>query len=130
MNSYEFEIFGKIKGKARARTYFNRYMNKIITYTPADTVSYENWVKDSFINTYPIYTIIENAVKVKIECLFYKGKSKLLYPTKKPDTDNIAKIILDSLNNIAYKDDKQVIELIVEKKWAKYESVKVYIEEV
>lgn len=30
---------------------------------------------------------------------------------KKPDIDNIAKIILDSLNKIAYQDDSQVIDL-------------------
>ncbi|HHL2031183.1 RusA family crossover junction endodeoxyribonuclease [Clostridium perfringens] len=37
-------------------------------------------------------------------------------PTKKPDADNIAKIILDSLNGIAYKDDSQIIELMVVKR--------------
>ena len=36
-------------------------------------------------------------------------------PTKKPDCDNIAKAVLDSLNGIAYKDDKQVVFLTVEK---------------
>ena len=39
---------------------------------------------------------------------------------KKPDApDNIAKIICDALNNIAYGDDTQVIELTVVKKYAK-----------
>ena len=36
---------------------------------------------------------------------------------KKPDADNIAKIVLDSLNKIAYEDDKQVVELTVIKRW-------------
>lgn len=34
-------------------------------------------------------------------------------PQKKPDTDNIAKIVLDALNGLAYPDDKQVVELQV-----------------
>ena len=51
-------------------------------------------------------------------------------PTIKPDTDNIAKSILDSLNGIAYKDDKQVIRLIVEKWYADIPSVNVMIKEV
>ena len=34
---------------------------------------------------------------------------------EKPDTDNIAKSILDSLNKIAYLDDKQVVDLEVHK---------------
>ena len=32
----------------------------------------------------------------------FKGE---MLPTKKPDVDNIIKIILDSLNGLAYKDD-------------------------
>ena len=36
---------------------------------------------------------------------------------KKPDSDNVAKIVLDSLNKIAYDDDKQVVELTVLKRW-------------
>ena len=40
-----------------------------------------------------------------------------LRPTKKPDADNIAKIILDSLNGIAYDDDSQIVELTVIKEW-------------
>lgn len=53
-----------------------------------------------------------------------------IYPTIKPDTDNIAKSILDSLNGIAYKDDKQVTRLTVEKRYDEQPSVSVWISEV
>jgi Holliday junction resolvase RusA-like endonuclease len=53
-----------------------------------------------------------------------------IYPTIKPDTDNIAKSILDSLNGIAYKDDKQVVKLTVEKRYDEIPSVSVWISEV
>jgi len=53
-----------------------------------------------------------------------------IYPTIKPDTDNIAKSILDSLNGIAYKDDKQVVMLTVEKRYDEIPSVSVWISEV
>ena len=46
--------------------------------------------------------------------------------TKKPDCDNIAKIILDSLNKIAYHDDSQVVDLHVNKRYA--EMPYVYVE--
>ena len=36
-------------------------------------------------------------------------------PTKRPDADNIAKIILDSLNGIAWNDDASVTTLAVTK---------------
>lgn len=38
-------------------------------------------------------------------------------PESKPDCDNIAKAILDALNGIAYKDDSQVAELVVKKRF-------------
>lgn len=38
-------------------------------------------------------------------------------PEMKPDCDNVAKAILDALNGIAYKDDSQVTELIVKKRF-------------
>lgn len=53
-----------------------------------------------------------------------------ILPTVKPDTDNIAKSILDSLNGIAYLDDKQVVNLQVEKYYAETSSVSVRIEEI
>ena len=36
-------------------------------------------------------------------------------PTKKPDIDNIVKVVADALNGIAYADDKQIVSLVVEK---------------
>ena len=53
-----------------------------------------------------------------------------IYPTTKPDTDNIAKSILDSLNGIAYKDDKQIVSLKVDKYYTEIPSVSVWISEV
>lgn len=35
--------------------------------------------------------------------------------TTKPDVDNIAKLVMDGLNGVAYHDDKQVIQLHVSK---------------
>lgn len=39
-------------------------------------------------------------------------------PSKKPDCDNIIKIILDALNETAYTDDKQVIDVRCRKHYA------------
>lgn len=36
-------------------------------------------------------------------------------PQTKPDTDNISKIILDSLNKVAFDDDKQITDLHIHK---------------
>lgn len=53
-----------------------------------------------------------------------------IYPTKKPDADNIAKIVLDALNGVAYTDDTQVVNLSVQKRYGEVAEVKVEITEV
>ena len=53
-----------------------------------------------------------------------------ILPTKKPDLDNIAKIILDGLNKIAWEDDTQVIEMMVVKRYAEEPLVAVIVEEI
>ena len=51
-------------------------------------------------------------------------------PMLRPDTDNIAKIILDSLNKTAYLDDAQVVETHVRKKYSTEPCVIVTVEEI
>ena len=50
-------------------------------------------------------------------------------PTKKPDIDNIVKIILDALNKMAFKDDSQITKIQVEKLYAEEEKIKINLEE-
>ena len=49
-------------------------------------------------------------------------------PTKKPDIDNVIKIILDALNKMAFRDDSQITKLEIEKRYAEEEKVLVEIE--
>ena len=62
-----------------------------------------------------------------------KNKEKALkgeiMPNKKPDLDNIAKIILDGLNGVAYTDDKQVTSMEIEKVYSDEPCVVVCIAE-
>ena len=50
-------------------------------------------------------------------------------PTKKPDIDNIVKVILDSMNKFAFKDDIQITKLEVEKRYGIEEKICIKIEE-
>jgi Holliday junction resolvase RusA-like endonuclease len=65
---------------------------------------------------------LEGPVSIRIVCLFERPKShskkrrqRSEPKTTKPDSDNLAKAILDSLNEIAYNDDGQAYRLTVEK---------------
>lgn len=130
----DFEIPGKVQAKQRPR------FNGRFAYTPEKTLEYENWVKTCYSMKYPVMQLT-GPLKVTIITYFAipkstskkKAKQMLDYeilPTVKPDTDNIAKSILDSLNGIAYLDDKQVVNLQVEKYYAETSSVSVKIEEI
>lgn len=127
----EFCILGKPQGKARPK--FARRGKFVTTYTPDATINYEAWVKQSFINKYKDFTPLETPLKLELNAYFSKAKSnKMKLPMIKPDVDNIIKIIADSLNGIAYKDDKQIISVKASKVWADIdiEGVYVYIEEI
>ena len=127
-------VEGKIKGKARPRVFNGRAI------TPKDTVTYENWVRCCYKEQDGRY--IEGSVRANITAYYKIPKSYskkrvqairegLEYPQKKPDVDNIAKIILDSLNGIAYKDDAQVTELTVLKRYTEeMERVEIELEEI
>lgn len=133
----DFEIEGKPVGKGRPR--FKRMGNFVQTYTPEKTSEYEKLVRIRFQNAGGIIT--EKPVRVEIAAFFAPPKSarkrdkaemlaNRILPVKKPDCDNVAKIILDALNKIAYKDDAQVVELFVKKRYAAEAKVFVHIEEI
>lgn len=56
--------------------------------------------------------------------------ANILRPTKKPDWDNIGKAICDSLNELAYHDDKQIVEARVRKFYAEEARVEVTIRKI
>lgn len=133
---YEFEVPGKITGKGRPRV----NTTTAIAYTPAKTKEYEELVKQYFILKYRRINPLEGRIKVEIKAYFgvpkntsKKQKEEMLNqnisPIKKPDIDNIAKIILDSLNKLAFTDDNQITKLSMEKIYAEEEKVYIKIEE-
>ena len=91
-----------------------------------------------FLLKYPRYKPFEGRVQVEINALFEVPKStkkadkelmlsNQINPTKKPDIDNIVKIILDAMNGIAFKDDIQITKLNVEKTYSTQEKVQIKI---
>ncbi len=133
---YEFEVEGTIVGKQRPRV--NMYTGNV--YTPNKTKDYEEWIKQSFFIKYPKFDIITNRVKIEItaylkipKCTSKKMAEKMLddeiSPLKKPDIDNIAKVVLDAINNYVIKDDIQVSKMSVEKKYSENEKLIIKIEE-
>lgn len=135
-----FKIIGKPIGKGRPK--FSRRGNFIRTYTPEQTVNYENLVKLSWMQKMAesgeegklegkIHAYIHAYFKIPAS-VSKKKRAQMLYSgyDHKPDADNIAKSILDALNGIAYDDDAQVVSLTVEKTYGDEECVIVNLEEI
>jgi len=122
LNEINFIIPGEPKGKGRPK--FSRQGNFVRTYSPETTVNYENWVKICFQEAKQ--EMLAGELKAKIRCFYgipnsytkqkkYDAMRGVLRPTKKPDIDNICKIIFDSLNGLAYADDKDIVSCTIDK---------------
>lgn len=133
---YEFEVIGNIIGKQRPRV--NMYTGNV--YTPTNTKDYEEYIKQCFFLKYNKCEMILNRVNIDIIAYFKipsntkkVDKEKMIKgeisPTKKPDIDNIAKVVLDSINKYVIKDDSQVTKISVEKKYAEESKLYIKIEE-
>lgn len=122
-----FKVIGNPQGKQRPR--FNLKTKTI--YTPKDTVVYENNVRQAYIAAGGEMISKTKPIGIAIEARFIRARTnKKSAPTLKPDADNIAKIVMDALNGVAYKDDSQVVDICVYKTWAvgmdSYVKVEVY----
>lgn len=121
----KFTVFGEPKGKARPR-----FLRSGRAYTPRDTAEYEDYVRTCYKQAAGQMCLGDEAmIELSITAYFAipksTGKKKRaqmlsgeVLPAKKPDADNIAKIIADSLNKIAYHDDKQIVSLHVRKRYS------------
>ena len=116
-----FTVLGEPVGKARQR------VTRFGTYTPQATVLYENLIKTEyrrqcndhrFDDKQPLrmevraeYLIPASASKAK-RAAMAKGEIR---PMKKPDWDNVGKVVSDALNKLAYWDDTQIVDCTVQK---------------
>ena len=72
------------------------------------------------------YSIPKSTPKKNIEPML-AGKIR---PCKKPDIDNIIKIIFDALNGVAYKDDTQIFEVHAVERYGETARVEVELFEI
>ena len=135
----KFCIHGDPQGKGRPR--FSTVCGHVHTRTPDETVLYESLVKTEYrqqvgvkfpddamldVRIFAYYPIPKSASKRKRQAML----EKKIRPTKKPDWDNVGKVICDSLNGIAYRDDAQVVDSMVRKFYGEDPKVVVTIEEI
>ncbi len=128
-DSATLSYYGAVKAKERPRSGKGGRM-----YTPAATRKFEGdvrrWAKENWDRkplAYPIRVDLMIHEFSDIPELVLHSLWGLVY-NQKGDVDNLGKSILDGMNGVVYKDDKQIVDLRITRKWATYDGFDVIIE--
>lgn len=89
-------------------------------YTPKETLEAEAMVREAYLEAGGF--LFEG--QVRMELVF------ALSNRRRRDADNMAKLVMDALNKVAYHDDNQVIELTIKKVRSPKGWTFVYMEEI
>lgn len=125
-----FVMYGEPRGKERPRVANGH------AYTPQKTREYEEALRLAWLQERHGFYL--NNVQMKITAYYSIPKSTKkadrekmrngeIRPTRKPDCDNILKIVSDSLQGLAYHDDKQVNAMMIEKLYSEEPMVEVWL---
>lgn len=123
----DFVVPGQPVAKGRPR--FARRGAHVVAYTPAKTATYENLVKlaamVAMCGTEPTAApvVLSINLDMQIPASWSKKRRELaaagtIAPTKKPDVDNVLKGIKDGCNGIIWRDDAQVVRIMISKRYA------------
>lgn len=137
MNEINFTVYGEPMGKQRPRHTKNGH-----TYTPQKTADYEQRVQFEYYFKYDAMQFNKDDM-LAMEIIAYQGIPKsaskkkqelmrqgAIRPTKKPDWDNIAKIVCDALNETAYPDDRQIVSAELSKYYSHSPRVEIRIKKL
>jgi Holliday junction resolvase RusA-like endonuclease len=122
-----FNVPGQPVAKGRPR--FARRGAHVMAYTPAKTASYENQVKVAatlaMCGTEPTSAPVALIVTLNLQIPASWSKKRraeavagTICATKKPDADNVLKGIKDGCNGIIWRDDAQVVRILIKKQYA------------
>lgn len=111
-----FEVPGEPRGKGRPRftktghpytdSETRAYEDKIVAYYRKQIGAFR-WPDSAFVSVHvtAYYPIPKSATKAVTAAM----REGAMPPSRKPDIDNVLKIVLDALNGVAYKDDSRVV---------------------
>lgn len=130
-----FTVLGTPKGKSRPR--FTTRGKYVQTYQPKEDKVREAAIKAAYLAAAGNVGPHSGPVAMTIEAVFLKpeswSKNKKLTTgakTSKPDVDNIAKLVQDALNKVAYLDDAQIVRVTAHKRFGDTEETIVSVERI
>ncbi len=131
---------GTPRGKGRPR--FTNVGNVVRAYTPKPTATYENLIAveyerqcgDKYFDRDRAlrmeitgYLDIPTSASKKKKAMMASGKIR---PLKKVDSSNLMKVVEDALNGVAYHDDVQIVESVINRYYGEVPRVEIMIEDV
>lgn len=133
MNPIVFTVPLPARGQGRPR--FSR-RNGVVYKDPKDT-EYEKAVATCYLEVAKRAPDFDGPVSMTVKAYYSKPKSwskaktaRELYKLSKPDLSNCAKSVEDALNDMAYKDDAQIVQLSAWKGWGERDELVVEIERI
>jgi len=103
-----FTIIGEPVSKSRAR--FTKRGSKMVSYTPQKTLDGERAMAAA-------YRAVAGSHELDKEATFAVHAHFQAGTRQRRDVDNMVKLILDGLNEVAWPDDNQVTEIAARKSW-------------
>ena len=130
------------QSQLRPRAGFNRYTHKLSVYDPVKTRTFKKKLREmaKLKMKDRVYAV---DVALSVEIFFYRPVQKSISqkerrlrllgihrPTVKSDLDNYIKATLDSLNNVLWTDDRQIVDLTSHKYYSDHPRIEVIIKKV
>jgi Holliday junction resolvase RusA-like endonuclease len=136
MSDLVFAIPGQPYGKGRPR--IGKVGKHARMFTPEKTVAYESTVALFAHQAMQGRALITAPVSVAMVLVFgipdswpkkkrAQAQSQEIWPTTKPDMDNVVKAVFDAINGVVWKDDVQVVNLAVSKSYGDQPAVHVVV---
>jgi Holliday junction resolvase RusA-like endonuclease len=130
--SLELSIPGEPIGKQRPKVFPVKTKAGFIVrrgVTPEKTLNYETLIRQLFAVKYPGFEPIEGPLVLKVEAFLSIPKAATakrraamaagdIIPEKRPDFDNLAKIAADALEGLAFRNDSQIAEAVIRKRYS------------
>ena len=111
-------IYGHPVPKARARTVRTK-SGKTVSYTPAKTESWEDSIRVQALSCRP-GQLLDGPLALEATFYLLRPKSKpkrVVYPSWKPDLDNLVKSVKDALEGIIYTNDSRIVDEVIRKRY-------------
>lgn len=129
-----FTVPGQPQGKGRPR--IGKVGQHARMFTPDKTVAYEGLIAHAAQQARDGAPLLSGPVDVnlRIECQVPASWSQKkqrealsgdIYPTTKPDVDNVVKAIFDGCNGVLWRDDVQVVNVCIAKRYSATPCVRV-----